>query len=183
MHTITTTEQIREFERTRALVGTYVDHMYSSERLEWVLRACRGFDEHVGSAFHLLIPHRDNGYTVDVTSEKDYGLGLARKIINHQKIEHRALPCIVFRASDEHYYFLKLGHRDKDDFLEIVGRIGDLAIECARDGPADPEEFRKRVNKRTVKFLRRQRALSALASALPALSALLGFVVSSKDLF
>ena len=182
MHTITTTEQIQEFERTRALVGTYVDHMYSSERLEWILRARRGFDKHVGGAFHLLIPHRDNGYTVDVTSEQDYGIGLARKIISHQKIKHGALPCIVFRASGKHCYFLKLGHRDKDDFLEIVGRIGDLAIECARKGPADPGKFRKLVNKQTANFLWRQRALSALTSALPALSGLLGIVVTSKDL-
>ena len=183
MQIITTKKQIQEFERTRALVGTYVDHMYSSERLKWVLDAREGFDRHVGSAFHLLIPHRASGYTVDWTSEHDYGIDLAHKIINHQQIDHCALPCIVFRALDDHCYFLKLGHRDKDDFLKIVRSIGDLAIECEKNGPADPADFRDWVNMQTANFLRREKALSALTTALPALTVLLGCVVNVNDLF
>ena len=182
MQIITTKEQIQQYERTRALVGTYVDHMYSSERLNWVLGARNGFDSHVGGAFHLLIPHRDSGYSVDWTSERDYGIDLAREIIDRQRIEHSVLPCIVFRASGESYYFLKLGHRNRDSFLEIVGRIGELAIECARHGPDDPDEFRDWVNMQTAAFLRNENSLSALTSALPALTTLLGSVVTLNDL-
>ena len=183
MFPTTTKEEIQKFERTRALVGIYVDHVYSAERLDWVLGARNWFNKHVGGAFHLLIPHRDNGYTVDVTSEHDYGIDLAREIIDRQKIKHSALPCIVFRASGEHCFFVQLGHRDKDDFLEIVGRIGDLAIECARYGPEDPDKFRDWVNAQTAAFLRNENSLSALTSALPALTTLLGFAVTVGDLF
>lgn len=182
MYLIETQEQIAEFERQRALVGTYIDHSYSREKFDWVLEAREGFNAHVGSSFHLLIPHVNNGYTVNHTSEHQYGVRLARAVINLLEIKHPELPCIVFRASGDDYYFLKLGHRTKADFLEIIGRIGDLAVEAYADGPKDPDEFREWVNMQTANFLRREKMLSALKHSLPALSSLLGNAVSIKEL-
>ena len=156
--------------------------MYSPEKLEWVLAAREGFDKHVGDAFHLLIPHGENGYSVNATNEYHYGTKPARKNINQQNTKHDVLPCIVFRALGDECFYLKLGHRDRAGILKIVGRIGDLAIKCSNEGPADPGAFRKFVNKRTAFFLYREKALSGLTSSLSALTALLGFVVNVKDL-
>ncbi|MCP4320097.1 MAG: hypothetical protein GY789_29985 [Hyphomicrobiales bacterium] len=182
MLTIETQEQIEEFERQRALVGTYIDHSYSRDRLDWVLGAREGFDAHVGNAFHLLIPHTSNGYSVNHSDEHQYGVALAREVIRHLEIKHAELPCIVFRAAGDDYYFLKLGHRDKENLLEVIGRIGDLAVECAQDGPKDPNEFRDWVNMQTANFLRREKMLSALKRSLPALNGLLGGAVNVKEL-
>lgn len=182
MHLIDTEQKIAEFERERALVGTFIDHSYSREKLDWVLEAQPGFDAHVGNAFHLLIPHRGNGYTVGYTNEMDYGIALARAIIAHLEIKHAELPCIVFRATGKDYYFLKLGHRSKNGVLEILGRIGDLAVECSKNGPKDPDKFREWVNMQTANFLRREKALSAVKASLPAISGLLGGVVDVGEL-
>jgi hypothetical protein len=182
MHLIDTEEKIASFERERALVGTFIDHSYSREKLEWVLEAKPGFDAHVGNVFHLLIPHRSNGYTVDFTNKMEYGIGLARAVIEHLGIKHAELPCIVFRASGKDYYFLKLGHRSKNGVLEILGRIGDLAVECSKNGPKDPDEFRDWVNMQTANFLRREKALSAIKASLPAISGLLGGAVDISEL-
>jgi hypothetical protein len=182
MHLIDTEEKIAKFELERALVGTFIDHSYSREKLEWVLEAQSGFDAHVGDSFHLLIPHRGNGYTVDYTNEMEYGIELARAIIKHLEIKHADLPCIVFRASGKDYYFLKLGHRSKNGVHEILGRIGDLAVECYEDGPQDPVEFRNWVNMQTAIFLRREKALSAIKASLPAISGLLGSAVDVSEL-
>jgi hypothetical protein len=182
MFLIDTEEKIADFERQRALVGTFIDHSYSREKLEWVLEARHGFDAHVGDSFHLLIPHRRDGYTVDHTSKMEYGIKLARAVIGKLEIQHSALPCIVFRASGDYYYFLKLGHRSKDGVIDILGRIGDLAVECSKNGPKDPDEFRVLVNKKTAKFLRKEKSLSAVKASLPALSGLLGGVVDLGEL-
>lgn len=182
MHLIETQQQIEEFERQRALVGTYIDHSYSREKLDWVLAARKGFDAHVGRSFHLLIPHEANGYTVNHTNEHEYGIQLARAIINHLEIKHSELPCIAFRASGDDYYFLKLGHRTKTEFLDVIGQIGDLALECAQNGPEELGEFRNWVNMQTANFLRREKMLSAVKRSLPALNGLLGGVVDAKEL-
>ncbi|WP_200689564.1 hypothetical protein [Paracoccus caeni] len=182
MHLIATQEQIDEFERERALVGTYIDHRYSRDKIDWVLGARAGFNAHVGSSFHLLIPHVNNGYTVNVTDEHQYGIDLARAMINHLEIKHSDLPCIVFRATGKDYYFLKLGHRTKSEFLDIIGRIGDLAVEASINGPRDPIKFRDWVNMQTANFLRREKMLSALRRSLPALTGLVGSVVDVKEL-
>lgn len=182
MHLIETQQQIEEFERQRALVGTYIDHSYSREKLDWVLAARKGFDAHVGSSFHLLIPHEANGYTVNHTNEHEYGIQLAREVINRLEIKHSELPCIVFRTLDDDYYFLKLGHRTKAEFLDVIGRIGDLALECAQNGPEKPDEFRNWVNMQTANFLRREKMLSAVKRSLPALNGLLGGVIDAKEL-
>ena len=182
MHLIETQHQIEEFEHQRALVGTYIDHSYSRDKLDWVLAARQGFDAHVGSSFHLLIPHQRNGYTVNHSTEHEYGIVLARAIMNQLEIKHSDLPCIVFRALGADYYFLKLGHRTKAEFLDIIGRIGDLALECAQNGPEEPGEFRAWVNMQTANFLRREKMLSAMKRSLPALSGLLGGVVDAKEL-
>ncbi|MXW85250.1 MAG: hypothetical protein F4Z55_04795 [Boseongicola sp. SB0667_bin_21] len=174
--------EVLEFERTRALVGTYLDHMYCAERFGWVLEARNGFNSHVGDAFHLLIPYKDDGYTVNWSEEFHYGSELARKIIERLEIRHAELPCIAFRASGDDHFFLKLGHRDRDGLVNIVGRIGDLAVECAKEGPNDAGEFRQYVNMRTARLLRNEQSLSALTSALPALSALLGLAVGAAEL-
>lgn len=84
-----------------------------------------------------------------------YGIALARAVIEHLSIKHAELPCIVFRARDKDYFFLKLGHRSKSGVLDILGRIGDLAVECSKNGPKDPDAFRDWVNMQTANFLRR----------------------------
>ncbi len=147
-----------------------------------MLDSKRGFDEHARDAWHLLIPVQE-GYGVDAwIRPEDYGVGLAGLIIDKLGIAFNDLPCVAFRAGVDEFYFLKLGDKPQEQFFEEIGRIADLARECARSGPADPQEFRDYVNMQVANHLRRRKLLSATRSALPALGALVGGIVDFKEL-
>lgn len=182
MRTVRSQKDVDTIERERALVGVFLDRAYSREKIEWLLDAQTGFDCHARDAWHLLIPI-EAGYGVDtMVTPEEYGKKLAGKFIDRLEIKYPALPCIVFRASEENYFFLKLGGKRRDEFLEEIGRVADLAKECQEQGPSDPEEFRSYVNMHVAIHLRRRRLLSAAASAIPALNALLGNIVDIKEL-
>lgn len=122
---------MKEIERARALVGVYVDRAYNLEKIEWLMKAREGFDCHALDAWHLLIPVKE-GYGVDTwVQPEEYGTELAAGLIDKLEISFAALPCIVFRAMDEEFYYLKLGNKNRDQFFEEIGRIADLARECA----------------------------------------------------
>lgn len=182
MRTIKSDNEMKEIERERALVGVYVDRAYSLEKIEWLMQAREGFDSHALDAWHLLIPIKE-GYGVNTwVQPEEYGTELAAGLIDKLEISFAALPCIVFRAMDEEFYYLKLGNKSRDQFFEEIGRITDLARKCAADGPANPEEFRKYVNMHVANHLRRRKILSATKSAVPVLGGLLGSAVDIGDL-
>lgn len=173
---------MKEIERERALVGVYVDRAYDREKIEWIMDAREGFDAHARDSWHLLIPVK-NGYGVDTwVQPNEYGTALAADLIDKLEVRYAALPCIVFRAQGEEFYFLKLGGKNRDQFLEEIGRIADLARECAAEGPSDPEKFRDYVNMQVANHLRRRRILSATRTAVPVLGALLGNAVDIGEL-
>lgn len=183
-------EEITAIEdRERALVSVFVHHCYDNTMISDVLAARRGFDRHVKSAWHLLIPHhairdaRGAGYSVDMAPGADnYSEDLAYAIIESQQIPAASLPCIIFRAGTGQHYYLKLGGKTKDEMLLILREIGDLANECHAKGPKDAEAYRQYVNTVVVNYLRKKKLLSALASALPWLEKLTGGAVSLKEL-
>mgnify|MGYP000385932421 FL=1 len=120
MWTIQNDAEIKRIERERALVGVYVDRAYDREKIRWVMDAREGFDTHVGDSWHLLIPVR-NGYGIDTWVEPEhYGTQLAAQIIDTLEINYVDLPCIVFRAKDENFYFLKLGDKNRNQFFEEI---------------------------------------------------------------
>lgn len=174
--------EMKKLEETRALVGVYVDRAYSLERIEWLFQARNGFNEHARDAWHLLIPTSE-GYAVDQwVGAEQYSVQLARGLIEKIGIGFTDLPCIMFRAKDDQYYFLKLGGKSKDLFMQEIGLIADLARECQTKSKAEGQAFRDYVNMQVANHLRRRRLLSAGRSALPALSALLGSVVDLTEL-
>ncbi len=182
MRTVQSDAEMKEIERERALVGVYVDRAYDREKIQWIMDAREGFDTHARDSWHLLIPVK-NGYGVDTWVQPDeYGTVLAAGLIDKLEIRYAALPCIVFRAKGEEFYFLKLGGKTRDQFLEEIGRIADLARECAAQGPADPEGFRDYVNMQVANHLRRRKILSATRTAVPVLGALLGSAVDIGEL-
>jgi hypothetical protein len=182
MRTIHNQKQIEQLEGERALVGTFIDRSYNRQKIEWLLQARDGFDEHARDAWHLLIPVAE-GYGVDSWIEpQQFGVALAGQIIDKLEIAFEDLPCIVFRAADSEYFFLKLGGKTQDQFFEEIGRIADIARQCQRESKAEGEAFRNYVNMQVANHLRRRRLLSATRSALPALSALLGGVVDFREL-
>lgn len=182
MRTVRSDEEMKEIEQEQALVGVYVDRAYDLEKIEWLMRAREGFDHHARDAWHLLIPVKD-GYGVDAwVQPEEYGTELASGLIDKLEISFAALPCIVFRATDEEFYYLKLGNKSRDQFFEEIGRIADLARECAAEGPSEPNEFRKYVNMHVANHLRRRKLLSATKSALPVLGGLLGSAVDIGEL-
>lgn len=182
MKTVHNQAGIEEIEQGRALVGTYIDRVYNPEKIGWVLEAREGFDEHARDAWHLLIPVKE-GYGVDSWIQPEqYGVALAAGIIDKLEIAFPDLPCVVFRAGGDEFFFLKLGGKSKDQFFEEIGRIADLARECQRESKADGTAFRDYVNMQVANHLRRRKLLSATKSALPALSALLGGIVDLRDL-
>lgn len=187
---VESTQEIDAIEREhRALVAVFVHHCYDETMISDVLQAKRGFDQHVQSAWHLLIPYRSEGrtqrlgYGIDtVPSPNEYSEELAYMIARKLELSAASLPCIVFRAGNGEYYFLKLGGKSKEKVLKILREVGDLANECHANGPQDGEDFRQYVNTVVVNHLRRKRLLSALASALPWLERLTGGAVSLKEL-
>lgn len=184
------TLEIDAIEREhRALVAVFVHHCYDEEMISNVLAAKRGFDRHVQSAWHLLIPYcsrgrtRRTGYSVDTNpGPEEYSEKLAYMIANELKLSAASLPCIVFRAGNGEHYFLKLAGKSKEEVLQILREIGDLANECHANGPHDAEVYRQYVNTVVVNHLRKKKLLSALASALPWLEKLTGGAVSLKEL-
>lgn len=88
----------------------------------------------------------------------------------------------MFRAYKDEHFFLKLGGKDRDQFLNEIGCIADLAKECQTVGPKGDQEFREYVNMQVAIHLKRRKLLSATQSALPAFSALLGSAVDLRDL-
>jgi hypothetical protein len=183
-------EEIDAIERNhRALVSLFLHHCYDEAMISDVLAARRGFDHHVQSAWHLLIPYRSRGhsqrlgYSVDtVPGPDEYAEELAYRIAKELRLPAASLPCIVFRAGDGQYYFLKLGEKSKNEILKILREIGDLANHCHVNGTQDPERYREYVNTVVVNHLRKKKLLSALASALPWLERLTGGAVSLKEL-
>lgn len=174
--------EMKEVEETRALVGVYVDRAYSPDSIEWLFQARNGFDEHARDAWHLLIP-TTQGYAVDQwVGAEQYNIQLARGLIEQIGIGFDDLPCIVFRANGDQYYFLKLGGKSKEQFLQEIGLIADLARECQTESTAKGQAFRDYVNMQVANHLRRRRLLSAAKSAIPAISTLLGAVVDVREL-
>lgn len=182
MRMVKSDAEIEGIERERALVGIYVDRAYDREKIKWLMDAREGFDEHARDSWHLLMPVND-GYGVDTwVQPEEYGTRLAADLIGKLEIRYAALPCIAFRAKGEEFYYLKLGGKNRDQFFEEIGRIADLARECADEGPADPEEFRDYVNMQVANHLRRRRLLSATRTAAPVLGALLGKAMDIGEL-
>ena len=182
-------EEIDAIERdNRALVSTFVHHCYDEQMIMDVLGARRGFDRHVKSAWHLLVPcklahEKRVGYSVDSTPGSDqYCEDLAYKIAEGLDLPVASLPCLIFRAGNGSYYFLKLGGKSREDVSLILREIGDLANECHANGPANPEAYRQYVNTVVVNYLRKKKLLSALKSALPVLERLIGTAVNIKEL-
>lgn len=182
MWAVTTEAEMQELESQSALVGIYVDRAYNTEKIRWLFEARAGFDAHARDAWHLLVPTLQ-GYAVNQFIEPEqYNIQLAGSLIDMIGIRFADLPCIVFRAKEKEYYFLKLGKNTRDSFMLEIGLIADLARECQRESGAKGQAFRDYVNMQVANHLRRRRLLSAATSALPALSALLGGAVDARDL-
>lgn len=182
MRTVESEVEMQAIEQERALVGVYLDRAYDREKIQWVMNAREGFDSHAGASWHLLIPVR-NGYGVNSwVRPEDYGTDLAAGLIHKLEISYADLPCIAFRADGEEFYYLKLGNKNRDQFLEEIGRIADLAQACSAEGTADPRDFREYVNMQVANHLRRRRLLSAAHTAVPVLGALLGSALDIREL-
>jgi hypothetical protein len=184
MWTVKTQEDINRIENSDALVGVFLDRGYHRERMEWLFQAKDGFDEHARNAWHLLIPvNKGNEYAVDTPAGPDrYNVALAAAFIDRLEIPFADLPCIAFRARGDDCFFLKLGGRNRDSFIEEIGRIADLARQCQRESTLKGAAFRDYVNMQVANHLRRRRLLSAARSALPAISGFLGAAVDASEL-
>jgi microsomal dipeptidase-like Zn-dependent dipeptidase len=80
-------EEMKEVEKSGALVGVFVDRAYSREKIEWLLEAKEGFDQHAGDAFHLLVPVKD-GYGIDtVVDSGEYNVERSGHVIEQVGIK------------------------------------------------------------------------------------------------
>lgn len=174
--------EIEEIEKQRTLVGVFVDRNYSAEKIKWLLDARASFDFHARDAWHLLVPMK-GGYGVDVApSPRNYNVALAAEIIDRLEIEFSYLPCVVFRASKDEHFYLKLGGLTREQFYDEIGRVADVARKCQKDVAVGGGDFGDYVNRSVAVHLRKRKALSAARSALPAISALIGAAVDAKEL-
>lgn len=182
MWAINTQAQMDAIEAEHALVGVYLDRAYEYERISTIMSMRRGFDAHALDAWHLLIPMSNRAYGVNVPlSPEEYGVELAAAFIDKLGIGFGDLPCIAFRAQDDKMFYLKLGRMSREDALNEIGLIADVARTCQVEQAAGAG-FRREVNKRVAAHLRGRKLLSAAKSAAPAVAALLGAAVDIGEL-
>lgn len=185
MWTITSRDELDKFSNQRALISLFVDHAYSERNIVPILGMREGFDKHVGSAWHMLIPYRNGGYAVDdELSPKLFGVGLSRQIINEHGLKHSELPAIIFEfVPQQEHYCVKLGGMREDEILNIIGNIADIASDEFEHGPRDVGEFRERVHNRVLIFLRQRKVLSILSKSAPKIAAVIGLSSDVVDIF
>lgn len=155
---VTSEEQIKELERSRALVGIFLDRAYRLDQVEKILSIREGFDIHARDSFHLLIPMKADesaggaGYElISSSSPERYNRDLAGVFIERLEIQESKLPCIVFRATGNTFFCIELGDKDWRTSELAIREIATIAGQCKGDGPTDPDEFRKHVNQRVAK--------------------------------
>lgn len=185
MHRISSEREMQTFREDRALISVFVHHAYRPQLVEMVLGMRKGFDAHVEAAWHMLIPYAAGEYAVDSAMQaEEYGVVLARQIIRAHGLQHGELPAIIFEFVPETEYFcVKLGGMSEGKIEEVIGTIGDMAIDEFENGPRDVREFRENIHTRIAIYLRQQKLLSILSKAAPKLSGVLGAVGDAKGLF
>lgn len=178
-------KEMAKFRRERALISVFVHHAYRNELIEAVLGMRKGFDPHVRAAWHMLIPYVAGDYAVDSALRVDeYGVDMARRIIDQHGLQHRELPALIFEFVPQREYFcVKLGGKTADEIEEIIGTIGDMAVDEFKNGPKDVDEFRENLHSRIAIYLRQRNLLSILSKAAPKLAGALGAAGDAKGLF
>ncbi|MER9119840.1 hypothetical protein NKH93_24995 [Mesorhizobium sp. M0954] len=145
MLTISSVKQLEAFKKQRALVTWFLDSGYTTKNIELVLGAKRGFDRHVGSAWHMLIPYKGGGYAIDLPLSKDgYGIDLSRHVIDQQGIGSGELPIILFEnyEGEDDYFYVSLAGLSEDETIALIGSMADIVVDHYRDGRSDPQEYR-----------------------------------------
>jgi hypothetical protein len=167
-------EELEEFRNQRALISVFLDRKYNPDKIRWIFEMKEGFDAHAGNAFHLLIPYK-RGYAVNTElSEENFDTELSAKIIKKLEINPIDLPCLVFKIKQDGVFFLKLGRKNRDEFLNEIAEIVEVAINFKSHGPEDPVLFQEYINKEVARHLLKKNILSTAKEYIPSLKFFLG---------
>ncbi|TBH58572.1 hypothetical protein ELG65_09185 [Rhizobium leguminosarum] len=185
MRRISNEAQMKEFREERALISVFVHHAYRAGLIEMVLGMRKGFDYHVRQAWHMMIPYVQGDYAVDAAMHaEEYGGELARRIIEKHGLQHKELPALIFEfVPDTEYFCVKLGGKSEDEIEEIIGTIGDMAVDEYKNGPKEVSEFRENIHTRIAIYLRQRKLLSILSKAAPKMGGILAAANDAKGLF
>jgi hypothetical protein len=183
MWIIKSPEQIDEFERRNGLVSVYLDNGYNPNVVDMFSEIMRPFDEHVGSAWHLLVPVMDGYLPTGSIRPGDYNLQMARAIAQSRGIPLTKLPALVFEfIPQREYYFVSLAGMEPERIRNIVLHIGEIAVDEFKGGARDLAEFRAAAHGRIVRYLWGEKALSFMSDLGPAIAAAIGAVASVQTL-
>ena len=162
MLTISKKEQLNELKEDRSLVTLFLDSGYSNKNIGLVLDAKDGFDAHVGSAWHMLIPYRREGYVLNIPiALRDYGIRLSRQIIDDQGIASNDLPVILFENFSEEgdYYYISLANMSDDEMIRTIEEIADIVVYEFKNGRSAPDDFRQDVTSKIKAHTNRKKIL------------------------
>lgn len=151
---------IDNFEKENGMVAVYLDHGYDKRYVELFNELAQAFDDHVGAAWHILIPAND-GFTSEKTfAEEKFDRKLSVNIAGQNDIPVQQLPALLFQflPEDKNYWFSLVGMSD-DEVRQIVLEIAEIAREEFGDGKRDLLEFRRNAHQRVVAALRYRKIL------------------------
>lgn len=151
---------IDKFEERNGMVAVYVDHGYDRRYGELFTELGTPFNDHVGAAWHILIPV-DDGFTSENSLAPDhFDRKLAIKIADENEIPVQQLPALLFQFIPENKnYWFSLAGLPENEVRQIVLEIAEIAREEFRDGARDLAEFRRSAHDRVVAILRTRRLL------------------------
>ncbi|MGN8153093.1 hypothetical protein ACTJK5_12555 [Agrobacterium sp. 22094] len=183
MRVIRSKADLEELKEDRSLVSVYVDHGYSVENIELVLRMKRAFDAHVADAWHMLIPCSE-GYRVDSWIDADaFGYQLNRQLAREYQVRENHLPALVFEFDpDKEYFYVALGQKTEDKRTEMIRHIATMAVEEQEKGSKDAIEFRGRLHQNIAIYARQQKALTIISKTSSRLADLIGLGANLKGL-
>lgn len=144
--TVSNRKELERLKRDRALITVYLDNVYSRETVRCVMRAKPGFDANVREAWHMLMPYEDASFAVDAPlSARNYGVDLARQIIDENGIPNRDLPVILFENNSDEgdLYYISLADMTDKEVLTTMGGIADIVMHHYINGRDDPKEYRE----------------------------------------
>ncbi|RWQ36963.1 MAG: hypothetical protein EOS21_22920 [Mesorhizobium sp.] len=183
MLTISNKEQLKQLKEDRSLVTLFLDSGYSNRNISLILDAKDGFDAHVGSSWHMLIPYRREGYVLNIPiASRDYGILLSRNIIDEQGIPSAELPVILFEnfGDESEYYYVSLANMSDDEIIRAIEEIADIVVYEFKNGRRAPDDFRQDVTSKIKAHTNKKKILRFVKKST---STTLGVVGAAAGLF
>lgn len=182
MLTLGSETEIADFERREGLVAIYLDHGYNREVIELMSSIRRSFDDHVGAAWHLLMP-AERGYVPDGYGVGPYNTKLALDLARRYDIPINKLPALLFEfIPGEERYWVSLAGMTAGRVRNLLLNIAEYSVQEFRGGERELHDFRASVHRQIVPYLNREKLLHFSGHAATALTTFVATLAGAKSL-